>query len=77
MRPVMLAHLLTKRFRFHRDPEYNNCAVPVGGTEAASLFYQYAHVYVDKIVADLKRIGLWDSSGQRKWERAGGGRQEQ
>ena len=62
----MLAHLLTKRYQFARSSAYNNCAVPVGGTEAAPLFYEYAHVYIDKIVADLKRVGLWDSSGQRK-----------
>ena len=62
----MLAHLLTKRFAFARSAAYRNCAVPVGGTEAATLFYEYAHVYLDKIVADLKRVGLWDSSGQRK-----------
>ena len=73
----MLAHLLTIKYRFARSTEYNGCAVPVGGTEASSFFYQYAHTYVDKVVADLKRIGLWDSSGQRKWERAWGGRQEQ
>ena len=73
----MLAHLITIKYQFKLDKEHNNFAVPVGGTEANRLFYQYAHVYVDKIVVDLKRIGLWDSSGQRKWERAWGGRQEQ
>ena len=62
----MLAHLLTKRFAFARSSAYKNCAVPVGGSEAAKEFYEYAHVYLDKIIADLKRVELWDSSGQRK-----------
>ena len=64
LRPVMLAHLRTKKFEFRSLSEYNGYYGPVGGTENAALFYEYMHVYLDKIRADLKRIGMWsmDSS---------------
>ena len=80
---MMLGHLITKRFEFRRSQEWGNIAVPVGGSEAAPLYNEYMHVYLEKIVADLKRLGVWDSSswnctrGCRKKRRREGGRKRE
>ena len=63
LRPVMLAHLLTKGFKIERSAAYKDIVVPMGGSEATPMFYDYIKVYLAKIVGDLKRLALWDCSG--------------
>ena len=63
LRPVMVAHLITKQYKVERSSEYKSLVVPIGGSEAYKMFYEYIHVYIDKLEKDLKKLGLWDPSG--------------